>query len=80
MVGPERAQHGGHYRRQVTNGTTGKRSAGDEVVLTLATGTARVIGRGRTDARGRFQFTIAHEEASYLVCAVHQDPGAHLIL
>ncbi len=54
------------------NGTTGKPAAGDEVILISAAGAAKVMGRGRTDARGRFQFTVADLKAPGLVRVVHQ--------
>ena len=59
----------------VTNGTTGLPAAGDQVILMAAPaagGTLTEIGRGKTDASGRFQFTVADMRAPHLVRVIHQ--------
>ena len=55
----------------VTNGTTGKPAAGDEVVLlTLAQG-MNESGRAQTDAQGKFKFELK-EVGPHLVRVLHQ--------
>jgi hypothetical protein len=55
----------------ITNGTTGKPAAGEEVLL-LSMASAE-IGRGKTDDAGRFRFAIAGTPAPRLVVRVlHQ--------
>ncbi|OFW16724.1 MAG: hypothetical protein A3H27_09455 [Acidobacteria bacterium RIFCSPLOWO2_02_FULL_59_13] len=69
------------------NGTTGKPAAGDEVVLLSLDGGMTEIGRGQTDASGRFRFTVADLQAQRLVRVVHQGvaylrlapPGVNLV-
>ncbi|HKF22399.1 MAG TPA: carboxypeptidase-like regulatory domain-containing protein [Candidatus Angelobacter sp.] len=52
---------------KVTNGTTGKPSSGDEVVLlSLASGMDE-IGRTKTDAKGEFSFDVRDEGVPHLV-------------
>ncbi len=56
----------------VTNATTGKPSAGDDVVLlTLAQG-MQESGRTKTDAQGKFSFNIADPGGPHLVRVNHQ--------
>jgi hypothetical protein len=55
-----------------TNGTTGKPSSGDEVVLlSLASGMDEV-GRTRTDAQGRFAINVPDDGVQHLVRVAHQ--------
>ena len=56
----------------VTNATTGKPAAGDDVVLlTLAQG-MQEAGRTKTDAQGRFTFTMTDSGGPHLVRVNHQ--------
>ncbi|MDP2997124.1 MAG: hypothetical protein Q8N47_06525 [Bryobacterales bacterium] len=60
------------------NGTTGKPAAGNQVILLSLAGGATEIGRGKTDASGRFRFVVAGSPGPLLVRVVHQgvDYGA----
>lgn len=58
---------------KVTNRTSGKPSAGDDVVLLdLAQGMSEAA-RTRTDAQGRFSFKIENESSPHLVRVNHQN-------
>jgi len=58
----------------VTNGTTKKPAAGDEVVLlSLSEGSAKETARAKTDTAGRFRFTVAGPPGRHLVRVIHQD-------
>jgi hypothetical protein len=61
----------------VTNGTTGKPSAGDPVILIkLSTGMDEV-GHKKTDSQGKFSFQVEDLKSPYLVRAVHQSVTYH---
>ena len=61
----------------VTNGTTGKPAAGDEVVLlTLAQGMEE-SGHTKTDSRGNFSFKLDDAQSPHLVRAIHQEVTYH---
>ncbi len=61
----------------VTNGTTNKPSAGDEVILiTLAQGMEEA-GHTKTDASGKFSLTFDDDGQPHLVRVVHQDVMYH---
>jgi hypothetical protein len=60
----------------VTNGTTGKPSSGDEVVLIRLAAGMDEVGRTQTDAQGKFRFDVG-DNAPHLVRATHQDVTYH---
>lgn len=57
----------------VTNGTTGKPSAGDDVALLELSQGMNEAGSTKTDAQGRFSFKIENEDSPHLVRINHQD-------
>lgn len=61
----------------VTNGTTGKPSAGDQVVLIKLSSGMEEVGHAKTDAQGRFSFNVENGNSPYLVRAIHQDVTYH---
>ena len=61
----------------VTNGTTGKPSAGDQVVLIKLSSGMEEVGHAKTDAQGKFSFNIENGNSPYLVRAIHQDVTYH---
>ena len=61
----------------VTNGTTDKPSAGDEVILIKLAAGMEEAGRTKTDAQGKFSFTFADDNAPHLVRAIHQGVTYH---
>jgi hypothetical protein len=61
----------------VTNGTTNKPAAGDEVVLIkLATGMEEA-GHTKVDAQGKFSFKLDDSSSPHLIRAIHQDVTYH---
>jgi hypothetical protein len=57
----------------VTNGTTGKPAAGDQVTLLSLSQGMQEIGNAKTDAQGRFSFPApADKDAPHMVRAAHQ--------
>lgn len=61
----------------VTDGTTNKPSAGDQVVvMSLAQGMEEV-GSGTTDAQGKFSIKIPDDAVQHLVRVVHQGVNYH---
>lgn len=56
----------------VTNGTTGKRAAGDDVVLLQLAQGMTEQARTKTDAQGRFKLDIPDSDAPHLVRVNHQ--------
>jgi hypothetical protein len=63
---------------RVTNGTTKKPAAGDEVVLlTLAQAGMSESARAKTDNAGHFTLAVADTQASRLVRVVHQGVTYH---
>jgi hypothetical protein len=64
-------------RGTITNGTTGKPSAGDEVILIKLAAGMEEIGHAQTDAKGNFAFTFDDADAPHLVRAVHQGVTYH---
>lgn len=56
----------------VTNATTGKPAAGDEVVLLNLSQGMNEAGRTKTDAKGRFSFKIEDSGGPHLVRVDHQ--------
>ncbi len=61
----------------VKNSTTGKPSAGDEVVVFKLGQGMEESGRTRTDAKGQFSFKLDDAQAPHLVRAIHQDVTYH---
>lgn len=61
----------------VRNSTTGKPSAGDEVVIFKLSQGMEESGRTKTNAEGQFSFTPEDPQAPYLVRAIHQGVTYH---
>lgn len=61
----------------VTNGTTGKPSAGDQVVLIKLSAGMEEVGHAKTDSQGKFSFNVENGNSPYLVRAIHQDVTYH---
>src|SRR6266567_573860 len=61
----------------VKNSTTGKPSAGDEVVLLSLTQGMEEAGRTKTDAKGKFSFKLDNAQGPHLVRAIHQGVTYH---
>jgi hypothetical protein len=61
----------------VKNGTTGKPSAGDEVVLLKLSQGMEEAGRTKTDGNGKFSFKLDDAQAPHLVRAIHEDVTYH---
>ena len=61
----------------VKNATTGKPSAGDDVVLLKLGQGMEEAGRTKTDATGHFSFKLDDAQAPHLVRAIHQEVTYH---
>jgi hypothetical protein len=61
----------------VTNGTTGKPSLGDQVVLIKLSSGMEEVGHAKTDSQGKFSFNVENGNSPYLVRAIHQDVTYH---
>jgi hypothetical protein len=61
----------------VTNGTTNKPSAGDEVMLIKLAAGMEEVGHAKTDAAGKFTFTFDDANSPHLVRAIHQGVTYH---
>jgi len=61
----------------VKNSTTGKPSAGDDVVLLKLGQGMEEAGRTKTDAKGQFSFKLDDSQSPHLVRAIHQDVTYH---
>jgi hypothetical protein len=61
----------------VTNGTTNKPSAGDEVILIKLAAGMEEVGHTKTDVQGKFSFSVDQTSTPYLVRAVHQGVTYH---
>ncbi|MGH9509217.1 MAG: carboxypeptidase regulatory-like domain-containing protein [Terriglobales bacterium] len=61
----------------VRNATTGKASAGDEVVLLKLSQGMEEAARTTSDAQGRFTFEVTDAAAQHLVRVNHQDVNYH---
>ena len=61
----------------VTNGTTGKPSAGDEVVLIKLAAGMEEVAHAKTDAQGKFTFNFDDANSPHLVRAIHQQVTYH---
>jgi len=62
---------------KITNGTTGKPSQGDEVILIHLGAGMEEVGHAKSDAEGRFRFSLDDQSAPYLVRAIHQEVTYH---
>jgi hypothetical protein len=71
------ALHAATLSGTVTNGTTNKPSAGDEVILIKLAAGMEEVGHAKTDAQGKFTFTFDDDSAPHLVRAVHQGVTYH---
>ena len=61
---------------RVRNGTTGKPAAGDEVVFfSVGESRPKEVGRGKTDAAGRYVIVVAGTAAPTMVRVAHQGVG-----
>ena len=56
----------------VTNGTTNKPAAGDEVILINLTTTMEVAASTKADSSGKFSFPLTGAAGPHLIRAVHQ--------
>jgi hypothetical protein len=61
----------------VTNGTTNKPSAGDEVILIKLASGMDEVGHAKTDGQGKISFTFSDDGAAHLVRAIHQGVTYH---
>ncbi|MGA7399326.1 MAG: hypothetical protein WCC99_06530 [Candidatus Sulfotelmatobacter sp.] len=61
----------------VKNSTTGKPSAGDNVVMFKLGQGMEESGRTKTDAKGQFSFKLDDAQAPHLIRAIHQDVTYH---
>jgi hypothetical protein len=61
----------------VKNSTTGKPSAGDEIVLLKLGQGMEEAGHTKADAKGKFSFTIDDAQSPHLVRAIHQGVTYH---
>ena len=61
----------------VKNSTTGKPSAGDDVVMFKLGQGMEESGRTKTDAKGQFSFKLDDAQAPHLIRAIHQDVTYH---
>jgi hypothetical protein len=61
----------------VKDSTTGKPSAGDEVVVFKLAQRMEESGRAQTDAAGLFQFKLADPQTAHLVRVIHQGVSYH---
>ena len=61
----------------VRDSTTGKPSAGDEVVVFKLAQRMEESGRTRTDAAGLFRFKLEDPQAAHLFRVIHQGVGYH---
>jgi len=59
----------------VTNGTTGKPAAGEEVTLLSLSQGMQEIGNAKTDAQGHFSFPAPKDQAPHMVRVTHQGVG-----
>jgi hypothetical protein len=61
----------------VKNATTGKPSAGDDVLLLKLAQGMEEAGRTKTDAKGQFSFKLDDAQSPHLIRAIHQDVTYH---
>jgi len=63
----------------VTNGTTNKPAAGDEVILINLTTTMEIVANTKADSNGKFSFKLTGGAGPHLIRAVHQGVTYHQI-
>ena len=63
----------------VTNGTTNKPAAGDEVILINLTTTMEIAANTKADSNGKFSFKLTGGSGPHLIRAVHQGVTYHQI-
>ncbi len=61
----------------VKNGTTGKPSAGDDVVLIKLAQGMEEAARTKTDAKGKFSLSVEDDGQPHLIRVIHQDVTYH---
>jgi hypothetical protein len=61
----------------VTNGTTNKPAAGDEVILINIANGMDIAGSTKADSSGKFSFTLKDAGGPHLIRAVHQGVNYH---
>ena len=61
----------------VTNGTTGKPAAGDEVILINLTTSMEIAATTKADSAGKFSFQLTGAPGPHLIRAVHQGVTYH---
>lgn len=61
----------------VTNGTTRRPSAGDEVILIKLAAGMDEVGHSKTDSQGKFSFSFSDDNAPHLVRVIHQGVTYH---
>ena len=64
----------------VSNSTTGKPSAGDEVILFSLGRDVKESGRTNTDALGHFSLKLDNAQTRHLIRAIHQDVLYHRVV
>jgi len=69
--------HAATLTGNVTNGTSNKPAAGDEVVLLKLAQGMEEAGRTKTDAAGHFSFTLDDAQAPHLLRVIHQGVTYH---
>ena len=65
---------------KVKNSTTGKPSAGDEVIVFKLGRGMEESGRAKTDAAGQFSFKLDDPQSPHLVRAIHQGVTYHRVV
>ena len=61
----------------VTNGTTGKPAAGDEVILINLSNGMEVAAKTKADSAGKFSFKLTDGGGPHLIRAIHQNVTYH---
>ncbi len=61
----------------VTNGTTNKPAAGDEVILINIANGMDVAGSTKADSAGKFSFKLSDAAGPHLIRAIHQAVTYH---
>jgi hypothetical protein len=71
------AAHAGTLAGTVTNGTSNKPSAGDEVILIKLDAGMQEAAHAKTDAQGKFSLSFPDDGAMHLVRVIHQGVMYH---
>ena len=61
----------------VTNGTTNKPAAGDEVILIKLASGMEEVGHTKANAQGKFSFKVDDNASPHLIRAIHQEVTYH---